>query len=210
MRGPEKKVPGSRTQSTYYLGAAPVLGSFMVKELKIGITGLPSVGKTRTLLKIVEKLEEKEIIVGGMVTESIDEGATRLGFRIVNWLTKEEGILAHVDFTDAKVKVAGFGVDMNVLEGLGVTAIEQAIRQAECIVIDEVGKMEMESPLFCEAVKKALDSSKPMIMTLHKKSRNPLLQDIRRRDDIRILEVTKINRNLLPYKIEKLLEGENI
>jgi nucleoside-triphosphatase len=182
----------------------------MVKELKIGITGLPSVGKTRTLLKIVEKLEEKETIVGGMVTESIDEGTTRLGFRIVNWLTKEEGILAHIDFTDAKVKVAGFGVDMNVLEGLGVTAIEQAIREAEVIVIDEVGKMEMESPMFCATVKKALDCSKPMIMTLHKKSRNPLLQDIRRRDDIRILEVTKINRNLLPYKIEKLLEGENI
>ena len=34
----------------------------------------------------------------------------------------------------------------------------------------------------------------------------PSSQDIRRRDDIRILEVTKINRNLLPYKIEKLLE----
>jgi nucleoside-triphosphatase len=182
----------------------------MVKELKIGITGLPSVGKTRTLLKIVEKLEEKEVIVGGMVTESLDEGTNRLGFRIINWLTKEEGLLAHVDFTDAKVKVAGFGVDMNVLDGLGVTAIEQAIREAEVIVIDEVGKMEMESPAFCAAVKKALDSSKPMIMTLHKKSRNPLLQDIRRRDDIRILEVTKINRNLLPYKIEKLLEGENI
>ena len=70
--------------------------------------------------------------------------------------------------------------------------------------------MEMERPRVCAAVKKALDCSKPMIMTLHKKSRNPLLQDIRRRDDIRILEVTKINRNLLPYKIEKLLEGENI
>ena len=180
----------------------------MVKELKIGITGLPSVGKTRTLLKIVEKLEEKETIVGGMVTESIDEGATRLGFRIVNWLTKEEGILAHVDFTDAKVKVAGFGVDMNVLDGVGVTAIEQAIKEAEVIVVDEVGKMEMESPAFCAAVKKALDSSKPMIMTLHKKSRNPLLQDIRRRDDVRILEVTPINRNLLPFKIIKLLKEE--
>ena len=182
----------------------------MAQELKIGITGLPSVGKTRTLLKIVEKLEEKETIVGGMVTESIDDGGVRKGFKITNWLTKEEGILAHQDFADAKVKVGKFGVDMNALETIGVPAIEQAIREAEVIVIDEVGKMEMESDRFCASVKAALDSSKPMIMTLHKKSRNPLLQDIRRRDDIRILEVTKINRNLLPYKIEKLLEGEVI
>ncbi|HLE96006.1 MAG TPA: nucleoside-triphosphatase [Candidatus Thermoplasmatota archaeon] len=68
----------------------------------------------------------------------------------------------------------------------------------------------MESDRFCLSVKAALDTPKPMIMTLHKKSRNPLLQDIRRRDDIRILEVTKINRNLLPYKVEKLLDGEVI
>ena len=180
----------------------------MPQELKIGITGLPSVGKTRTLLKIVEKLEAKDTIVGGMVTESIDEDGKRLGFRLVNWLTKEEGILAHVDFESAKVKVGKFGVDLNALESLGVPAIEQAIREAEVIVIDEVGKMEMESDRFCAAVKAALDCDKPLIMTLHKKSRNPLLQDIRRRDDIRILEVTKVNRNLLPYKIEKLLEGE--
>jgi nucleoside-triphosphatase len=183
----------------------------MAQELKIGITGLPSVGKTRTLLKIVEKLEEKETIVGGMVTESMDDGqGNRTGFKIVNWLTKEEGVLAHADFQDSKVKVGKFGVDLNALETIGVPAIEQAIREAEVIVIDEVGKMEMESDRFCDAVKKALDCAKPMIMTLHKKSRNPLLQDIRRRDDIRILEVTKINRNLLPYKIEKLLEGEVI
>jgi nucleoside-triphosphatase len=43
------------------------------------------------------------------------------------------------------------------------------------------------------------------MVTLHKKSRTPLLQDIRRRDDIRILEVTAVNRNLLPYKIEKIM-----
>ncbi|MGQ0534521.1 MAG: NTPase [Methanobacteriota archaeon] len=179
----------------------------MAHELKIGITGLPSVGKTRTLLKIIEKLETKEVIVGGMVTESIDEDSQRKGFKITNWLTREEGILAHVDI-QGDVKVGKFGVDLKALNEIGVQAILQAIREAEVIVIDEVGKMEMESEEFCAAVKAALDCNKPMLMTLHKKSRNPLLQDIRRRDDIRILEVTKINRNLLPYKIEKLLEGE--
>src|SRR2546425_158554 len=79
---------------------------------------------------------------------------------------------------------------------------------AAVIVIDEVGKMEVESPNFVLAVKDALDADKPLLLTLHKKSRNPLLQDIRRRDDVRILEVTMVNRNLLPYKIVKLMKGE--
>ena len=70
--------------------------------------------------------------------------------------------------------------------------------------------MEVESELFSKVVKEALDVNKPMILTLHKKSRNPLLQDIRRRDDVRILEVTPTNRNLLPYKIVRLMNGENI
>ena len=66
--------------------------------------------------------------------------------------------------------------------------------------------MEMLSEKFCKIVIDALDSDKPILVTLHKKSRSPLLQDIRRRDDIRILEVTAVNRNLLPYKIEKIIK----
>jgi nucleoside-triphosphatase len=66
--------------------------------------------------------------------------------------------------------------------------------------------MQMLSESFCKMVIESLDSDKPIMVTLHKKSRTPLLQDVRRRDDIRILEVTPVNRNLLPYKIEKIME----
>lgn len=179
----------------------------MLTNLKIGITGLPSVGKTSTLLKVVNSLEDKRRIVGGMVTEEIQEKGQRVGFKVTNWLTKEEAVLAHVSIS-SDIRVAKYGVDLAALEKIGVIAIEQAVKEAEVIIIDEVGKMEMESPKFVKAVEAALDCDKPLLMTLHKKSRNPLLQDIRRRDDIRILEVTPINKNLLPYKIQRLLEGE--
>jgi len=94
------------------------------------------------------------------------------------------------------------------LERIGIPAIEKAIADdnIHIIIIDEIGKMEMLSEKFCEVVIEALDSNKPIIVTLHKKSRTPLLQDVRRRDDIRILEVTPVNRNLLPYKIEKIMK----
>src|SRR6266568_2870785 len=91
---------------------------------------------------------------------------------------------------------------------VGFNALRSATANADVIVIDEVGKMEVESPNFVQSVKDALDADKPLLLTLHKKSRNPLLQDIRRRDDVRILEVTMVNRNLLPYKIVKLMKGE--
>jgi nucleoside-triphosphatase len=99
-------------------------------------------------------------------------------------------------------------VDLTSFESVAVEAIKSAIENADVIVIDEVGKVEVESQGFVDAVKEALEVDKPMIITLHKKSRNPLLQDIRRRDDIRIFEVTPINRNLLPHKIMSLMNGE--
>lgn len=173
---------------------------------KIGITGMPSVGKTQTLLKIIEKIEKSGYVLEGMITEPVIVKKKRVGFYVADWQTKEKKVFAHIDF-DTKVKVGNYGVDLDVLEEIGVPAIEKAINDetVDIIIIDEVGKMEMLSEKFCEVVTDALDSDKPIIVTLHKKSRTPLLQDIRRRDDIRILEVTAVNRNLLPYKIEKIM-----
>jgi len=174
---------------------------------KIGITGMPSVGKTQTIIKIIEFLEENGYKVEGMITEPIVEKKKRVGFYVVDWITEEKEVFAHINI-DNKDKVGKYGVDINALEKIGIPAIEKAINNPEIniIVIDEIGKMEMMSERFCEVVIEAMDSDKPILVTLHKKSRSPLLQDVRRRDDIRILEVTPVNRNLLPYKIEKIME----
>ena len=178
-----------------------------MNNIKIGITGLPGAGKTHALIKVIEMLEAEEIIVGGMITEPIVEDNRRVGFSVMDWRTKQKSVLAHTEI-QSKFMVGKFGVDLTILESVGVAALMRACEEANVIVIDEVGKMEVESEKFVGAVKFALDVEKPMLLTLHKKSRNPLLQDIRRRDDVRILEVTPINRNLLPYKIMKLMKGE--
>lgn len=182
-------------------------GDKMNTTIKIGITGLPGAGKTHALLKVIEMLEAEGVAVGGMVTEPIIEDNKRTGFAIIDWASKEKGVFAHVNI-HSKFSVGKFGVDLDVLEEVGVKALMKACEDADVIVIDEVGRMEVESPTFIDTVKYALDIEKPLLLTLHKKSRNPLLQDIRRRDDVRILEVTPINRNLLPYKIMKLMKGE--
>ena len=179
----------------------------MNRGMKIGITGLPGAGKTHALLKVIEMLEAEEMTVGGMITQPIIEEKKRTGFHVIDWQTKEKAVLAHVDI-QSKFMVGKFGVDLNALEKVGVESLNKAVQESDVIVIDEVGRMEVESPSFVKAVKDALEVDKPIILTLHKKSRNPLLQDIRRRDDVRILEVTPINRNLLPYKIMKLMKGE--
>lgn len=179
----------------------------MGRALKIGITGLPGAGKTYALMKVMEMLEADGMTVGGMITEPIVKKNRREGFYVMDWASKERRVFASKDI-ESKITVGRYGVDVTALEEVGVRALQYATANSDVIVIDEVGKMEVESPGFIAAVKDALDADKPLILTLHKKSRNPLLQDIRRRDDIRILEVTQVNRNLLPYKIVKLIRGE--
>ena len=185
---------------------------------KIGITGLPRSGKSGVLKKTVDMLIEQrknvliskgeEIenynIVGGMTMEPLIDNGERVGFECVNFQSGERGIIAHRDI-DSRMRVLGYGLDVAELERVGVPAIEEATSSYEVLMIDEIGKFTVESDLFVRTVRAALEADKPSLMTLHKKSRHPLLQDIRRRDDARVLEVTPVNRPLLPYKIHKLL-----
>lgn len=181
----------------------------MIANIKIGITGLPGSGKTYALLRVIEMLQDEELHIGGMIDEPIGDGRHKTGFTVRDLVTGETAVFASTDI-ESKVMIGKIGVDLSKLEEVGVKAIHEACEKCDIIIIDEVGKMEVESQLFVDAVKEALDADKPMIITLHKKSRNPLLQDIRRRDDVRILEVTPTNRNILPYKIVKLMSGESI
>ena len=175
--------------------------------VKIGITGLPGSGKTQTLLRIIQLLEEEGVKVGGMVTEPIVERQRRAGFQITNWLTKEHEVFAHESLR-SRVRSGRYGINVAALEGLGTRALAEAREEADVIVIDEVGKMEVESDVFTQSVIDTLDAKKSIVMTLHKKSRNPLLQDIRRRDELRLLEVTPVNKNLLAFKIVHLITGQ--
>lgn len=178
----------------------------MGEIVRIGITGLPSSGKTATVLKIVESLKKDKYVVGGIVTPEIVEEGKRTGFKIVNLMTNKGGTLAHIK-TKSRTKIGAYGVDKEVLEMLGVGALKQAMGKADIVVIDEMAKMEMSSDLFCDTVRALLETDLPIIMTIHRKSRHPILQEIRRRTDIRMMEVTPINKALMPYKIEKILKG---
>ncbi len=185
---------------------------------KIGITGLPRSGKTAVLAKVLEMITDErrgEIdarggisssieIIGGMKTEPILDGSERVGFKVIDIKTGDEAVMAHKNI-DSRLRVLGYGIDTDALESVALPAIEFAKDYCEVIVIDEIGKFAVESEDFVNMVRAALEVDKPTVLALHKKSRHPLLQDIRRRDDARILEVTPVNRALLPYKIHKLM-----
>ena len=182
---------------------------------KIGITGLPRSGKSAVMEKVLTCCSTnasgrspcaaalRQAILGGLRTELLENGE-RMGYKVIDIVSGEEGIIAHKGI-DSRLRVLGYGIDIEELNRVALPAIDHAQHHCEVLVIDEIGKFSVESEAFVQAVRSALEVDMPTLLTLHKKSRHPLLQDIRRRDDGRILEVTPVNRALLPYKIHKLM-----
>lgn len=157
------------------------------------VTGRPGIGKTSVLLRAVEELKSKDYKVGGMLSREVREKGVRIGFEIIDFHSGRRGWLAHVN-QPVGPKIGKYRVNLNDLEITGVGSIRDATRNAQIIIVDEIGPMELFSQAFRDAVVEAMNSSKPLLGTIHFRPRDPLVNLIKNRDDAEITEVTHENR----------------
>ncbi len=167
------------------------------------ITGRPGVGKSTLVSKLIEKARELKLKVGGLSTPEIRRSGRRLGFKLVDIATGEEGILAGVGIKGPRV--SRYGVNLSDLDRIGVAAIKNALKHSDIVVIDEIGKMELFSNSFKRAVIEALNSSKPVIATIGKFLKDPFVSEILRREDVSLFEITLENRDLIFKEISRLI-----
>jgi nucleoside-triphosphatase len=69
-------------------------------------------------------------------------------------------------------------------------------------LIDEVGKMEFFCPAFVEAVLRLLDGMVPVVLTVAQKGPG-LIAQVTARADVRLVMVTKANRDGLAEELER-------
>jgi len=173
---------------------------------KIFVTGRPGVGKTTLIFKVSNELKARGLNVGGIVTLEVRSGGVRVGFKIVDIQSGAEARLASVS-SAVGPRVGKYLVHVENLDAFAVTSILRALEQCDLVVVDEIGPMELKSQKFIDAVRKALASEKPLLATLHYKLKHPLLDYIRSRRDFEIVELTPLNRDVLPSTIvEKFLK----
>lgn len=158
---------------------------------KVLLTGRPGCGKTTLIKRVVNELARPS---GGFYTEEIREAGTRVGFKLVT-LDGEETVLAHVDFK-TRERVGKYGLNLSTLEAVGLKAIREAARTQQLVVIDEIGPMEIRSPIFREAVSEALDSGAPILATIVARPL-PFTDAIKKRADVTVIEVRPDNREQL-------------
>ena len=159
------------------------------------LTGKPGTGKT-ALIK--EALARTQVKRGGFYTEEIRTGGIRQGFRVVT-LDGQEAILAHVNIS-SPYQVSKYRVDTDSLNRIGVSVLRQALRESDLIVIDEIGKMELLSPQFREAVTQAINSDKKVLGTIMLNP-HPFADEIKRHPEVETLLVTRDNRTEVMRKV---------
>ncbi|MCD6536511.1 MAG: NTPase [Thaumarchaeota archaeon] len=165
------------------------------------LTGPPGCGKTTAILRIVNELKKRSIRVEGMYTQELREGGRRIGF-IIKRITGGEGTLAHVRFREGP-RLGRYVVNLRDLEAIGVSALVDGLKEAEVIVVDEVGPMELFSQRFREAVEQLISSDKNAIITVHYRSRDPLVIKVKKTAGKNLIILNRENRDQIPAIIVK-------
>lgn len=170
------------------------------KRKNILITGVPGVGKTTLIKKIAGTLRSHHPV--GFFTEEIRMGGIRKGFELVS-LDGRRGILAHIDFK-SPYQVGRYRVDIKGFETFLAT-IPFSHPSVSIIIMDEIGKMECFSEKFKEVLLKCLDAEKRVIGTIALKG-SGFIEEIKRRQDTILFEMTSKNRDFLLTEILEEVE----
>lgn len=137
------------------------------------VTGLPGCGKTTFVSSLVSDLRKQGIRVGGMITQELREDNSRTGF-CVKLLSSsgedKEVVLAKIGQVQGWKPLSRYSVCMDNIDKVIVPALEKTIQEAQVIVLDEVGGMQLLSQSFRSVLSKVCAQTVPMVITLPEKS----------------------------------------
>jgi nucleoside-triphosphatase len=161
------------------------------------------VGKTTVIKKVAKALGDQ---AGGFYTEEIrGTDGRRRGFRLVT-LEGDEAVMAHVDLRgEGRPRVSRYGVDVEAIERVGVTALRRAVGANLVVIVDEIGKMELFSEPFKEVVVAAVRGRNPVLATAMSSS-HPWVDELKAKQHVQVWNVTLHNRNRMPERVLRRLE----
>jgi nucleoside-triphosphatase len=167
----------------------------MKTKINLLLTGLPGVGKTTVIRRVIEELRDHRL--RGFVTDEIRQEGKRLGFRITS-LDGESATLSHVKGRGGP-RVGRYVVDLDSLRRITAQALAADSRADACLV-DEIGKMECFSAEFVEAMGILLDGTTPLVATVALKG-GGFIRRVKKRSDADLWEVTRVNRDKMPSRV---------
>jgi nucleoside-triphosphatase len=171
-----------------------------VAPVRLLLSGRPGVGKTTVARCLVRLLVEAGVPVSGFTTAEIRRDGQRVGFAVES-VAGQGSVLAHVSLP-GQPRVGRYGVDLAAFERVALPALKPATNRV--VIIDELGKMELASRPFRDAVSALFDRGASVVATVHV-FRHPFTDALRDRPDVEVQEVTRHNRDALPARLAALI-----
>ena len=154
-------------------------------------------GKTTLIRRVAEELRDFNPV--GFYTAEIREEGSRKGFELIS-LDGRRRVLSHVDIRSHH-RVGRYKVDMEGFEDF-LASISFQDPRSNLAIIDEIGKMECFSARFRKVLVELLDSKRWVIATVALRG-GGIIEEIKRRQDIRLFEINLGNRESLVAEIVK-------
>jgi nucleoside-triphosphatase len=173
------------------------------QPLRILLEGRPGVGKTTVAVRLAELLRDEGVRLSGFVTEELRESGRRVGFAVETF-AGERATLAHVRFSGPP-RVGRYGVDLEEFERLALPALSGA-EGGQLVLIDELGKMELASDAFRDAVSAVFEGAAPIVATVHI-ARHPFTDALKDDASVETMRVAQGNRDSLPEQLATRLVG---
>ncbi|XP_015477061.1 cancer-related nucleoside-triphosphatase isoform X1 [Parus major] len=183
------------------------------------LTGPPGVGKTTLIQKVTQALKSSGVPIDGFYTQEVREGGRRTGFDVVT-LSGNRGPLSRVSPSSGssasrrEYRVGQYVVDLVSFEQLVLPMLRNVNQDGDTekriCVIDEIGKMELFSQAFIQAVRQTLAGSGTVVLgtiPIPKGKPLDLVEEIRSRKDVRVFNVSKENRNSILQDILAAVES---
>jgi nucleoside-triphosphatase len=165
--------------------------------LRALLEGRPGIGKTTVMRRLVALLRDAGVRLGGFVTGEIRVRGRREGF-MVEAVSGDRGVLAHVELPGPP-RVGRDGVDLQAFERTALPALA-APQSGGVVVVDELGKMELASAPFRDAVSVLWDRDVAVVATVQLRH-HPFTDALKQRPEVQVLRVTEHDRDALPDRL---------
>lgn len=161
------------------------------------LTGPPRVGKTTVLKRVLDGLEDEGIAVAGLFSPERREAGHRVGFALVDIASGRRVTMASTAF-ERGPRVGKYRVDVDAVDAIVERALGERPDVAEAFLVDEIAPMECHNDRFVRVMRRVLDDDRPTLATIHQRSTAGFIGEVKRRPDVRRIEVTEENRDELP------------
>jgi nucleoside-triphosphatase len=104
-----------------------------------------------------------------------------------------------------KPTLGKYSIHVETFEKLVLLQLDPVTTPADLYIIDEIGKMELLSRQFRTRIVELLAQPTNLLATITKK-RNVFTDQIKRRSDLEIVEVTRKNRDELPDELARRIK----